>query len=76
MDVLYFGEERDGSPHDSIIKLKKNYEKVFTNVKLIFQDNRYYLNKFIILFINLDNAENLGEQIEPAKNVTKALQPS
>ena len=61
MDVLYFGEERDGSPHDSIIKFKKSYEKVFINVKLIFWDNQNYLNKFIILFINLDNAENLGE---------------
>ena len=29
--VLYFGEGRDGSPHDGIIK--KNHEKVFINVK-------------------------------------------
>ena len=31
MHVLYFGEGRDGSPHDGIIK--KNHEKVFINVK-------------------------------------------
>ena len=34
MHVLHFGEWRDGSPHDGIIK--KNHEQVFVNVKLIF----------------------------------------
>ena len=29
MDVLYFGEERDGSSHDSIIKLKKKTMKKY-----------------------------------------------
>ena len=39
MHVLYLGEERDGSPHDGVINfLKKNYEKVFINLKLIFWD--------------------------------------
>ena len=33
MHVVYFGEGRDGSPHDGIIKKKKKHEKVFINVK-------------------------------------------
>ena len=36
MYVLYFGEGRDGSHHDGIIK--KKHGKVFINVKLIFWD--------------------------------------
>ena len=36
MHVFHFGEMRDGSPHDDIIKKFKNYEKVFINAKLIF----------------------------------------
>ena len=33
MHVVYFGEGRDGSPHDGIIIKKKKHEKVFINVK-------------------------------------------
>ena len=46
MNVLHFGEVRDGSLHDVIIKklFKKNYKKIFISAKLIFWD-KSKLNK-------------------------------
>ena len=60
MHVLYFGEWRDGSLHDGMINLKKTSKSIYN---WFFGINQNYLNKSIIL----DNAENLGAQIEPAK---------
>ena len=47
MPLLYFGEERDGIPHDDTINFfKKSYEKVFKNVKFIFWDKSNLLEQF------------------------------